>query len=194
LKSRQEFICIGLAGRIGSGKTTIARYLASKYGFESLSYSGYLKAILERKKMPITPRTLQEAANELWAKKGYNGVTRLLLEGATLDRNYSIDGIRRSEAVKYLKQIFANNFYLIFRDKPIKIRHQLYNARLVSDDWVTFDTFLEIDAQETERHIDILKDAANFIVFYEEDITELEHKVDYIISTITKSGLKSNFL
>jgi len=77
-----ERLVIGITGRIGSGKTTVGRYLESRYGFQYLRYSGVLADWLAND--PQNKAHLQKVGWEVIAGGMQAELNRRVLPGSNL--------------------------------------------------------------------------------------------------------------
>jgi dephospho-CoA kinase len=183
-------VIIGIAGRIGSGKTTIARYLVEKYNFKRLSYSAMLTdlflATKGRSAVP-TRRDLQNLGNQLTDAIGHAGLTALLLRAATVE-NIVIDGIRHPDSYQFLAQRYDTKFRLIFRDVPLSTRHILLNARTQSLREVSLVNFVEFDNHQAEINIEALKLYADLQLPFFDDIAQGYSVVDKFMHDLNKNN------
>ena len=56
---------IGITGKIGSGKSRIAKHIETKYGFRRLSTSDLLKSILKSKNIEPSRENLQDIGDNV---------------------------------------------------------------------------------------------------------------------------------
>jgi hypothetical protein len=173
---------VGTAGRIGSGKTTIARYLVEQYGFQRLSYSVMLTDLLRANKAKVKPtrQDLQRLGCLLTDAIGHAGLTVILLREAK-GEDVCIDGIRHYDSYKFLVHSYGHQFRLIYRDVPVNIRYLLHNRRSQPPDAISFADFETIDNHPGETGIDRLEAHADLKLSYFEDIAQLYKTVDTFI-------------
>ncbi len=171
-------IIIGLSGRIASGKSHVAQYLQQRYRFLILRYSDLLARMLAERNSPVNRDTLQAIGLELGRTIGYDGLTRVLLEGANVDQNYVVDGVRHLVAHEYLKRFCQDRFCLIYRDVDQVQRLRFYNARHKDDPPLTVEQFRVIDEAPVEGEIEALRVQADLILPYVADPHTLGEQVD----------------
>src|SRR5258708_2229545 len=89
-----ERLVVGITGRIGSGKTTVGRYLESRYGFQYVRYSEVLAEWLA--KDPEGKAHLQKVGWEVMAGGMQSELNRRLIARITPDAAVAVDGLRHS--------------------------------------------------------------------------------------------------
>lgn len=154
---------LGVAGPIGSGKSTVARALAASFGCPIASFGSYVRGVAERTGGDASRVGLQKLAEELISSIGLDGLTRAVLAAAKWDRKASliVDGIRHSAVVAALRSQVAPVVVVItYLDVSPQIRLQRFAARdnLGQRDLAAFD------AHATEREADQIRKAADIIV------------------------------
>src|SRR5258708_39973888 len=82
-RPRGERLIVGITGRIGSGKTTVGRYLESRYGFQYIRYSEVLA--VWRAKDPESKAQLQKVGWEVMASGMQADLNRRLIARVTPD-------------------------------------------------------------------------------------------------------------
>src|SRR5215831_4277323 len=91
-RPRGERLVIGITGRIGSGKTTVGRYLESKCGFQYLRYSAVLADWLARD--PESKAQLQKVGWEVMAGGMQAELNHRLLAQIAPGADVAVDGLR----------------------------------------------------------------------------------------------------
>src|SRR5258708_27342566 len=91
-RPRGERLIVGITGRIGSGKTTVGKYLESRYGFQYLRYSEVLAEW--RAKDPESKAHLQEVGWEVMAGGMQAELNRRLIAPVTPEHNPAGDRLR----------------------------------------------------------------------------------------------------
>jgi dephospho-CoA kinase len=98
-------VAVGVSGRIGSGKTTLAEALAHRLGCSHASFGEYVRSVAkDRGARGDDRRVLQDLGDEL-ISAGWESFCSAVLE----DAGYSggsivVDGIRHLEAIEALKR------------------------------------------------------------------------------------------
>lgn len=150
-------IVIGVAGRIGSGKTVIAHHIQRKFGFEYLRYSIVLADW--HSTHPESKTQLQEIGWQVMSSAGQRELNSRLIARITQAANYVVDGLRHPIDFESLKTHFESNFYLVFVDTPTEIRFQRLRGR-----YATFADFQKADSHDVESNIDFLKPLASVVL------------------------------
>ncbi len=172
-------LIIGLAGRIASGKGTVAQYLIKKYNAKQFVYSDILRDILKRLYIPITRENLQDLGKSLRAGLGpdvlVNAMKGDLMTGKGELR--LVDGVRYVNEVEMLRT-FPHNI-LIFVDAPLKLRYERAKERGVrGEESLTLAEFKKLDRAETERELDRVRSMADYIIDNSGTLEELYKQVD----------------
>lgn len=142
-------IVIGVVGRIGSGKTFVARCLERKFGFEYLRYSLVLAAWSHVD--PNDKPRLQEVGEEVMAGEGQAELNRKLIENIDPTRDTAVDGLRHPIDHESLRAAFGERYFLIFVDTPSRARFERSRDR-----FDTYEAFLQADSRPVESNIDLL--------------------------------------
>src|ERR1017187_10149226 len=143
-------IVIGVAGRIGSGKTVVARCLEQKFGFQYLRYSLVLAAWSHVD--PDDKPRLQEVGGEVMAGEGQAELNRQLIERIDPPRDTAVDGLRHPVDHESLLAAFGARYFLIFVDAPPATRFERSRDRFDA-----YEAFLQADTRPVESNIDTLR-------------------------------------
>src|SRR5258708_40200555 len=92
--SEEKRLVIGIAGRIGAGKTSAARYLNTKHGFQYLRYSQVLAEWMAAN--PESKAQLQSVGWEVMAGGMQAELNRRLLAQIAPGRDAAVDGPRHT--------------------------------------------------------------------------------------------------
>ena len=107
-----DLLVIGIAGRIGAGKTTAGKYLGSKYGFQYLRYSQVLSNWLanDSRRKP----NLQKIGWEVMEKGMQSDLNRRLIAQINPHADAAVDGLRHPLDYESLRNSFPSSFHLLF--------------------------------------------------------------------------------
>jgi dephospho-CoA kinase len=171
-------LVIGLAGRIGAGKGTVAEYLKKEYKAEQFVYSDILRDILDRLHIEITRENLQILGKGLRESLGRD----VLVEAMKGDLSEAksemrlIDGVRYVNEVKMLRT-FPHNV-LIFVDAPEKVRYERAKKRAEKgEENLSLDEFRKKESAATESELDEVEKMADFVIDNSGTIKELREKI-----------------
>jgi dephospho-CoA kinase len=111
-------LCIGLTGRMASGKGEAVRIL-SGYGFKYVSLSDIVRGEAAKVDPAVSRSRMQDIGNRLRVEGGAGVLGRMVRERiqAAAEARWVIDGIRNPSEVRELKKI--SDFYLIGIDCDI---------------------------------------------------------------------------
>jgi len=86
---------VGLAGFIGSGKSTVAEFLIKK-GFQHLRFSDPIETEIKKRKLPLKRAVYQDIGDEWREKFGLDYISKLLLAEAekSTETHFVVDGFR----------------------------------------------------------------------------------------------------
>jgi dephospho-CoA kinase len=177
-------LVIGLIGRIGSGKTAVSEYLQENYGAKEHRFSQILMDILDRLNLPHERANLQKLGKSLRAELGEEVIVNAFKHDLEKDTSeiLIVDGIRYENEVNMLKE---KNGILIFVTASSEVRYERAVARGEKGEaTTTFEQFLESEKAETEKHIEAIKESADYIIDNSGTLDELYKKVDEIIETL----------
>ena len=177
-------LVIGLVGHIGSGKTAVSEYLQEKYGAKEHRFSQILMDILDRLNLPHERAHLQNLGKSLRAELGPDVIVNAFKHDLEKDASEMliVDGIRYENEVEMLKE---KGGQLIFVTASPEVRYKRAVARGEKGEaMITYEQFLESEKAETEKHIEMIKDSADYIIDNSGTLDELYKKVDGIIEAL----------
>jgi dephospho-CoA kinase len=174
---------IGVAGRIGAGKTSAATYLSSKYGFQYLRYSQVLADWLA--KDPESKARLQEIGWEVMSGGRQTELNRRLIAQIVPGASVAVDGLRHPVDYESLKKSFTSAFLLLYIDSPRAERW----ARLKAwGRYSSFELFEAADSHPVEQSIELLKPSAAVVLQNSGSLQDLYASLDEVIRKIRTEG------
>jgi len=182
-RPRGERLVIGITGRIGSGKTTVGRYLQSRYTFQYLRYSEILAEW--RVKDSESKARLQEIGWEVMAGGMQAELNRRLIAGIMPDADVTVDGLRHPLDYETLKNSFSDSFRLLYIDSPSRLRFDRLNQKGKYGDFASFEA---ADSHPVEQQIDSMRVNAALVIRNEDSLQDLYNVVDDAIRTFRKEG------
>ena len=174
---------IGICGKIGSGKDTIADYLASKYEFKKVVVSDIIRKEMEKKNLKINRESMQNFSKEMKEKYG-NGIwARKTLEYIKEHKikNVVISGVRDKKELEEFRK--DPSFVLIFVWAPQKLRFQRLIKRGSYKDPKTLEEAIEQEKRE-EKLFDLYnncKEYADYLIANDSTIENLHQTVDILL-------------
>ncbi len=120
---------IGLVGRQGSGKGTVASYLVEKHNAVVFRFSSFLNDVLDLLSIPRSRTNLIKLSTCLRETFGEDALSYAVVKAATTSENpiIVVDGIRRIEDIAALESL--PNFTLIEIAVPEEIRFDRMKKR-----------------------------------------------------------------
>jgi len=177
-------IILGLAGEIASGKGTISKYLAEKYGSNFYRFSGILRDVAKRAHLEENRENLQKISTMFREYFGSDILAKTIYLDVENDEHemITVDGVRRFEDVEFLKKL--PGFKLIYIEADLERRYERLTKRGEnSDDAIkTFEGFKKDLKLEAELEIKALKNKADAVVENNGTREELYAQVDKIIN------------
>jgi dephospho-CoA kinase len=143
-------IVVGVAGRIGSGKSLLAHCLEQEFGFQYLRYSMVLAEWYQID--PADKLRLQEVGGHVMAGQEQRELNRRLIDCIEQKRDVAVDGLRHPIDYETLLAEFGKRFSLIFVETPPMIRFER-----TQDRYTTYEQFLTADSRPAESNIDSLR-------------------------------------
>lgn len=160
---RTEPVFIGFAGRIGAGKTSAAKHVSSRYGFQRVRYS----QVLQRWRCPgVADRDrLRDAGWEVMAGGLQLELNERLLALLDRSRSAAIDGIRHAIDIDSLSAAFGPAFCMIFIEASAEVRFERLRSRFRA-----YREFKDAESHAVESHVEGLKPLAAFAVSNDESL------------------------
>ncbi|MFA5935899.1 MAG: AAA family ATPase [Patescibacteria group bacterium] len=179
-------IVIGLVGRKGSGKGTVARLLKERYGASVYRFSDLLRETLDRLYVEKNRENLVALSEILRHQFGEGVLKQAMVRrvGDDPSRLIVIDGIRRLDDLNGLEEL--GTFYLINIAAPVELRHERVAQRgeNAGETTRTFDAFKEMEMLPTEVTIGDVEPKARKTIENLGSYDELAAKVDELMSEI----------
>jgi dephospho-CoA kinase len=174
---------IVLTGKIGAGKSTAARHLATRYGVKPLSFVELIwKPILKERGIPPTRENLQLLGIELMRRRGPEALVGELMSSIRADDAawFCIDDVRTTTVYSAIKLLRPTSV-LVFIAASFDARLR----RVMSRDGVrSADEQKRAELVETETGIPELKLAADFVISNNGDQSTLEASIDLVARSI----------
>jgi dephospho-CoA kinase len=184
-RSRSERLIFGITGRIGSGKTSVGKYLNSAHAFQYLRYSQVLSDWLAQD--PERKSHLQEIGWEVMAGGMQSELNSRLIAQITDEADVAVDGLRHPVDFKSLNKSFLRSFHLLYIDSPLEERWRRLKSRDRQRDLRSFEI---IDSHPVEQQIESLRGYADSVIQNDGSLQDLYDLVDEIIRGFRKEGNK----
>jgi dephospho-CoA kinase len=154
-------IALGLAGRIGSGKTSLASELARRLECPRASFGDYVRSVAEDRGLDAGDReVLQTVGDELIAQSWESFCRGVLDDAAYAGGSVVVDGVRHHDAAATLRPLVAPVRLLVVAvASPDDERLLRLAGRGLTDDEIT-----RADAHPNEGEVLDVVAAADFVV------------------------------
>lgn len=179
-------IILGVSGEIASGKDTVGKYLAEKYGALSLRFSQPLRDTLDRLHMEQSRENMATFSIHLRRAFGEDILSKVLLSDAEKSKEnfVVVDGVRRLPDIIHMET--SEHFYFAYIEASSEKRYErLIQRRQNSDDATKTPVQFEKDAKlETELQISGLKERADFVINNDGTLEELYAQIDKMMEKL----------
>lgn len=176
-----------LSGAIASGKSTLAKELTSRHGFQRLKSSDYLKAICAENSIEITRANLQKVGDDLDLDTGFKWLISEIaapqITSAPDQHRWLVDAVRKERQVERFRDAFGSQVlhaHLWAPDEVLKLR---YDQRRLAAGQDGSTTYAEAVAHPNEAASRALHDKA--------DVSMNVHRISVVAAADAIAGLVS---
>jgi dephospho-CoA kinase len=152
-------VIVGIAGKRGSGKTTLARVLARDHGFTYASFGDVVRAEAARRGLDTEVETLQRLGAALIAEWGWARFCAAVVPDSARTGLVSVEGVRHRGAVDGLRVRADGDFLLVFVELPDEARAGRLESRGSAG-----EPGLAADRGATEAEVDSLRAMSDLVV------------------------------
>lgn len=153
-----SFRIIGIAGQIGSGKTSLAQELGKRLNAQKVSFGEFVRSEATRRNIRPERPALQELGEKLISELGADSFVRQVLDTVDVHPIMVLDGVRHVEIWKAICFI-APESILIYLDIPETTRI----SRLKNRDNLDDESLGKAMSHPMEVNIPLLKNLASVI-------------------------------
>ena len=174
---------LGLAGRKGSGKSTLGKAIAEDLGWPYASFGAYVRSIAAKRGLPQSLDALQRLGAALLEEDCAKLCADCLVySGWRPGQSVVVEGVRHVEAVDELRALAVpGRFMLVF----IEVPEDELLTRLPEKGIMDADTLQKFEAHSTEVDVKSrLKAIADRVVDGTRPVSDLMHEITaYVWST-----------
>jgi dephospho-CoA kinase len=181
--SEEKRLVIGIAGRIGAGKTSAAKHLNTKHGFQYLRYSQVLAEWMAAN--PESKAQLQRIGWEVMAGGMQTELNRRLIAQVNPQGNAAIDGLRHATDYESLCQAFSSSFHLLYIDSGAEQRWKHVSGK---GRYTSRDIFDAADSHPVEQQIESLRAKASLALRNEGLLEGLYTAIDHAVPSFREEG------
>ncbi len=174
-------LVIGVAGRIGSGKSEVALFLRDRLGFQYLRYSLVLAEWHHAD--PAAKAQLQELGWNVMSGDEQLELNRRLIAQIDPKRDGSVDGLRHPVDYESLRNAFSSRFSLVYVDTPSEVRFGRLRERYAS-----YQDFVAADSHPVESKIDLLIPLASAVLPGQQPVEQLEADIERLVRDLRSGG------
>lgn len=178
---------IALAGRIASGKSKAAQLLRDEYGMEHIEYSSFLYQAMDLFVIPHTRQNIdtwshflrQTYAQDIFSRavsKRLRETDKAWVVLSTIRRHSDLDGIRDH---------YPLHLWYVQAEQRVRYERHISSARREGDADMTFEQFQQIERNEVQSSIPLLKIGAEAVIENNSDfdsfVTDVRRRAEEII-------------
>lgn len=157
---------IALAGRIASGKSKAAEILKNEYGMEHIEYSSFLYQGMDFFDIPHTRTNIDTWSTFLRSTYYQDVLSRAAQKRLreTPKEWVVLSTIRRHSDIEDIRSKYPFHLWYVEADQKIRYERHVSSARKVGDADMTFEQFQEIEKNEVQSSIPLLKEHAEVVL------------------------------
>jgi dephospho-CoA kinase len=182
-RPQSDRLVIGIAGRIGAGKTSAAKYLNTKHGFQYLRYSQVLAEWMAAN--PESKEQLQKVGWEVMAGGMQTELNRRLIAQVLPESDVAIDGLRHTIDQESLSKAFSPSFRLFYIESGVEQRWNHLNGK---GRYTSRGIFDAADSHPVEQQIESLRVRAELVLRNDGSLQGLYTALDEAVPSFRKEG------
>jgi dephospho-CoA kinase len=181
-----RIICI--VGMPGSGKSEAVEVF-KKHGLSVVNMGDVIREEARKRGYDVTPANLGRVSIALRREYGEEEVARRCMGRIKAElasgRDVVVEGIRSLREVRYFREMFKGDFYIIALHSSPKTRFHRLKTRGRGDDPRDWETFEERDHRELGYGMGSAIALADYMVVNEGSLEELKEKIEEVYRRIS---------
>ena len=174
---------IGIVGRIGAGKDTVAEYLARKYRYAVVAFRDAVKDVTEKEGLEANRANMQAVSKKYRDRYGADYFTNIVLKKiGESGPKVIVKEMRTDGDVLPLKKAFPR-MKIIITEAHAEKRFERMFARGRPGDPQTLEEFEKQDEREEELGYTQALEYADFAIKNDGTLGELYEKIDKLFKT-----------
>ncbi len=180
-------LIIGLTGQLAAGKTTVAKYLATKHQGKVYGFSGPLRDIADRLTLPQTRENLANLSSILRRQFGQDIILRAIKRDVATDPCHFIilEGMRRYGDFLSFKDLPNFHLVAVVAEQRLRYERMVKRHQNPDDATKTWEQFQVDDQAEAEQDIPKAIAEAEFIIDNNGDLESLYQQAENIYQKLT---------
>ncbi len=156
-------IAIVVCGRMGSGKTSVARSLSTRFSLRMVSFGSYVRHKARTGNNGLDRTQLQDLGEEMYLSLGTKGFLKHVLEFSGTNECDSVvfDGVRHADILVEIRKSAATTL-AIYLSADDATRYLRLKDRFMGN--LEFDEFVAQDFHPVESHVEKLKKQCDLVV------------------------------
>lgn len=180
-QKRVNRLIVGVTGRIGAGKTSVAKYLSTAHGFGYVRYSQVLSKW--RAESPDSKNRLQDLGWEVMGGGMQTELNARLIAEIPPNSNCAVDGLRHPIDFDSLTKSFTPDFFLVYVNCLQETRWKRLRAR-----YPHLEDFRQADSHPVEQQIEALRVCAFGLINNNKSLQDLFSKIETLLERMRQGG------
>lgn len=177
---------LGVIGRIGAGKDTVAEYVAKKYGYDIVSFRDAVREVTEKEGLEPNRENMQKTGKKYREKYGSEYFTKLVMDNVMHSKNDKIivKEMRTEGDVKLIKENFGSAMKIIQVKAPRETRFRRLKKRARTGDPQIPEEFNAQEKKEEELGYTKALEFTDYEIENNGTFEELYKKADELLKSM----------
>jgi len=186
MRFNKNMIVIGISGKIGTGKTTVANYLYERYGFLFLTFKTLVEAECKKRGLPLSRENQQAIGSKIFDDMGPGGMADALLFMAESADRVVIEAFRHLAVVKAFKHKLGDRYSHIYLNANDEVRFERIKQRESEKDKGinSLDELRKVENNEIEKGILDIEEYSDIVVDTSDELLKVQSYIDGYLSKL----------